>query len=87
MTKRKSDYPETEYGIEIGVDSSLAPTEPEAAGMEQGLFADLVKSIKEAGSILRGEREAARRTRFDETAGAEEGHGQFGGSDSGEADR
>ena len=34
-------------------------------GMEAGLFEVLLGSVREAGAILRGEREAARRTRFD----------------------
>lgn len=71
VTKRKSDYPETEVEIETSVvASSCAPAEPGSEGMEQGLFEDLVESIREAGAILRGEREAARRTRFDAPGGA-----------------
>lgn len=30
--------------------------------MDEGLFEDLLESIQEAGAILRGEREATRRT-------------------------
>lgn len=41
--------------------------------MDQELFQDLLESVKEAGAILRGEREAARRTRFDEADDAAEG--------------
>lgn len=83
MTKRKSDYPETEVEItpemrellkdfteeevETGVVAGgFTPAEPGSERMESGLFEDLVESIKEAGAILRGERKAARRTRFDE---------------------
>lgn len=40
-------------------------------GMEAGLFEDLLGSVREAGAILRGEREAARRTRFDDLDGSE----------------
>lgn len=36
--------------------------------MDEELFEDLRESVKEAGAVLRGEREAARRTRFDEAA-------------------
>lgn len=55
--------------------------------MEEELFEDLMESVREAGAILRGEREARRRTSF---AGAEEevhkGSGP-GDGDANEADR
>jgi len=38
--------------------------------MGEDLFEDLLESVREAGAVLRGEREAARRTRFDEVAEA-----------------
>ncbi len=38
--------------------------------MDEELFKDLLESVREAGAVLRGEREAARRTRFDEAADA-----------------
>lgn len=40
-------------------------------GMEAGLFEDLLGSVREAGAILRSEREAARRTLFDDLGGFE----------------
>lgn len=48
-------------------------TSPGAEGkeMEAGLFEDLLGSVREAGAILRGEREAARRTQFDDLDGSE----------------
>lgn len=68
MTKRKSDYQQTEEEItsEIEADvaaGDLAVTAPESEGMEEELFEELIESIKEAGAILRGEREPARRRR------------------------
>jgi len=42
--------------------------------MDQELFENLLESVKEAGAVLRGEREAARRTRFDEADGAAGGN-------------
>lgn len=38
--------------------------------MDEELFEDLLESVREAGAVLRGEREAARRTSFEEPAGA-----------------
>lgn len=66
MGKRKSDYPRTEVKIEAEIETGVAAggfdaPEPESGGMEKDLFEDLVESIKEAGAILRGDREAARR--------------------------
>lgn len=58
----------TEKEIETGVVAgAFAPAEVGSEGMDAGLFEDLVESIMEAGGILRGEREAARRTLFDES--------------------
>lgn len=64
MGKRKSDYPRTEVKIaaetETGVTAGgFDAPEPESGDMEKDLFEDLVESIKEAGAILRGDREAA----------------------------
>lgn len=42
-----------------------SPLQPDVAGMEENLFEDLKDSIREAGAILRGEREAARRPQLD----------------------
>lgn len=57
----------TEEEIETGVAAgSFTPAELGSEGMEAGLFEDLLESLREAGAILRGEREASRRTRFDE---------------------
>ena len=53
----------TEEDIETGVVAGgFAPAEPGSEGMEPALFEDLLASVREAGAILRGEREAARRT-------------------------
>jgi len=58
----------TEKEIETGVvASALLRPRWGGEGMDADLFEDLVESIMEAGGILRGEREAARRTLFDET--------------------
>lgn len=58
----------TEEEIETGVVAGgFAPAEPESEGMESGLFEELLESLKEAGAILRGEKEAARITRFEES--------------------
>lgn len=55
--------------------------------MDEELFEDLLESVKEAGAVLRGEREAARRTRFDEAAEVTEaGDVLPGASGSDEAD-
>lgn len=51
--------------------------------MEEELFEDLMGSVREAGAILRGEREARRRTSF---AGPHEGVYE-GDGDANEADR
>ncbi len=57
----------TEEEIATGVVSSRpAPAEVEPEGMEAGLFEELLESVKEAGAILRGERQAARRTRVED---------------------
>ncbi len=77
----------TQEEIETGVVAGgFAPSEPGSEGMEAGLFDGLLESLREAGAIMRGEREAARRTRFDETAVAGGGHGRSADSDSGEGD-
>ncbi len=53
--------------------------------MEEELFEDLMESVREAGAILRGEREARRRTSF---AGPHEGvYEGPGDGDANEADR
>lgn len=86
MTKRKSDYSQTEVEItpeirELStgftaeqvqpgvVAGGFAAAESGGEGMERGLFEDLMESIEEAGAILRGEREAARRTNIDDSVG------------------
>lgn len=62
----------TEEEIATGVVSSRpAPAGAESEGMEAGLFGDLMESIREAGAILRGEREAARRTRIEDLVGGD----------------
>lgn len=84
MVKRKSDsQTEVEITPEIrelsakeeaqpGVAAGgFAAAVPEGEGMERGLFEDLMESIEEAGAILRGEREAARRTNIDDPVGEE----------------
>ena len=38
--------------------------------MDEELFEDLLESVREAGAVLRGERDAARRTPIDEAADA-----------------
>jgi hypothetical protein len=59
----------TEEEIEAGVVAGgLVPVEPGSEGMELSLFEDLLASIREAGAILRGEREATRRTSIDAAA-------------------
>ena len=68
MTKRKTDYPQTEVEIATGVVAGdLAQAEPRGEGMEPGLFKDLLESVREAGASLRGEQEAARITGFEES--------------------
>lgn len=102
MTKRKADYPQTEVEltpeirellegftqeIETGVVAGgFAPAEPGSEGIAAGLFEDLVQSLREAGAIMRGEREAARRTCFDEATVAGGGHGRSTDADSGKGD-
>lgn len=62
----------TEEEIASGaVAGGSTPAGPGGMGMEAGLFEDLLGSVREAGAILRGEREAARRTRFDDLDGSE----------------
>lgn len=57
----------TEEGVATGLVSSRpAPAEAEPEGMELGLFEELLESVREAGVVLRGEREAARRTRVED---------------------
>lgn len=61
MTKRKAEYRQT--GMEI------APGNREQnEGMEADLFENLLESVREAGAILRGERETGHRTYIDEAA-------------------
>lgn len=53
----------TEEEIETGVVAGgFAPAEPGSEGMAASSFEDLLASLREAGAILRGEREASRRT-------------------------
>lgn len=60
----------TQEGIETGVVAGgFAPAEPGSGGMASALFEGLLASVREAGEILRGEREAARRTHFDGVVG------------------
>lgn len=79
MTKKKADYQLTEVEItsedrelvenstdeEVATGTMLTGRAP--VGQGEDLFEDLVASISEAGAILRGEREAARRTNVGET--------------------
>lgn len=59
----------TEDEIETDeVAGGFVPAEPGSEGMEAGLFEDLLESVREAGAMLRGEREAARRTRIVDAA-------------------
>lgn len=54
----------TQEEIDSGVIATgRPPVQGTDEGIEKGLFEDLKESIREAGAILRGEREAARRTR------------------------
>lgn len=78
-------FSQEEVGTGV-VAGGFAPAEPGSEGMEAGLFEDLVEGLREAGAILRGEREAARRTCFDETSVAGGGHGRSADSDSDEGD-
>jgi len=87
VTKRKADYPQAESEFTPGTREPVEGSTEEIAsgavaggsttagqgekGMEAGLFEDLLRSVREAGAILRGEREAARRTRFDDLDGSE----------------
>ncbi len=61
-----STHEEGETGAAAG---GSTPAEPGSEGMEPDLFEDLLASVREAGAILRGERQAGRRTCF---AGADE---------------
>jgi len=56
---------ETGTGVVAG---GCAPAGPGSEGMEPALFEELLASVREAGAMLRGEREAARRTRFADVA-------------------
>lgn len=60
---------EVEAGVAAG---GLDSAEQGNEGMEPDLFEDLMASVREAGAILRGEREAARRTIIQDDA--ESGH-------------
>lgn len=56
----------TEEVIKTGVVAGgFASDEPRSEAMEKDLFGGLMESLREAGAILRGELEAARRTRID----------------------
>ena len=60
----------TQEGIETGVVAGgFAPAEPGSGGMAPALFEGLLASVREAGEILRGEREAARRNHFEGVVG------------------
>lgn len=60
----------TEEEIATGVVTSCpAPAGAEPKGMERALFEELLESVKEAGAILRGEREAARATPIEDLVG------------------
>lgn len=74
---------ETDSGMVV---NGLLLVRVEAEGAEDQLFEDLLESLQEAGALMRGEREAARRTRFDEIPVAGEGRGRSADSDSGEGD-
>jgi hypothetical protein len=39
--------------------------------MEQALFEELLESVREAGAVLRGDREAARTTRIEDLVGGD----------------
>lgn len=79
MTKSKSDYPQTEVEItpEIRellegftaeeIETGVIVADRPPVGPEGTMFEDLMESLKEAGAILRGEKEAARITRFEES--------------------
>ena len=60
-----------EEGEDGRVVAGAPPLHTSAAEMEEGLFEDLKDSIREAGAILRGEREAARRTQLDSPSESE----------------
>jgi len=56
----------TQEEIKTGVVAGAKPpAESGSEGMEPALFEDLLASVREAGAILRGEREAARRTNIE----------------------
>lgn len=101
VTKRKEDHPATEVEItptirellansseeEIATDGVATSRPPMAEDfeMDESLFEKLVESVREAGAILRGEKEAARRTRLVEADDSTEGcghHGEPGSDDS-----
>jgi len=79
VTKRKADYPQAEP-VEGSTEEEIAsgalaggstPVGPGGKGMEAGLFEHLLASVREAGAILRGEREGARCTQLDDLDGSE----------------
>lgn len=51
--------------------SGHAPGEAEPEWMEQALFEELLESVREAGAVLRGDREAARTTRIEDLVGGD----------------
>jgi len=74
----------TEEEIATGVVTSCpAPAGAEPKGMERALFEELLESVKEAGAILRGEREAARATPIEDLVGGNPG-GNLGRGEGGE---
>ncbi len=101
VTKRKEGHPATEVEITPAIRELLAhlsheeiatdgvatsrPPMAEEFEMDESLFEKLVESVREAGAILRGEKEAARRTRLVEADGSAEGcchNGEPGSDDS-----
>lgn len=58
------------------IDTGHPPEHFIGEGTETGLFHDLKESILEAAAILRGEREAARRTHIEDPYGSMSGHEQ-----------
>lgn len=78
----------TQEEIDSGVIATgRPPVQGTVEGIEKGLFEDLKESIREAGAILRDEREAARRTRLGDVGdAAREDRRRAGSADSDEAD-
>jgi len=59
----ESTQEEFNSGLVVG---ERPPTQAQGEGMEEGLFEDLVESLQETCTILRDEREAARRMHTDD---------------------